>query len=736
MSLDTVLQIGKVLRKSENSLKYFKYVEQCPKDKDGNWPICITIPVKEDFSFDWDGMKITPENQRDNLFYLKFKTSNADSSANKYLFGDIFYTRKTDIDRTGKIKEPKEFGNFTIENENAFYNGQKPYKEIVEKLFVDYVNDHSNDLSENGEVTKKINEFLRNFKKDKKSEFLTIESKGNIQIEKLFNEINDNSLIKFRSSFSLNLEKFNSILKYGPAFENIVIEDMKSVSIHLNDIKKLEDKYIQVIYQSVSDSVKKQLFGKHQKVILFDDLIKTLDGTARTKILQFADFKIFIHFEFENGKKWHSLKDAFNLLVEKLNSEITRKTDFGLVPDAYIYRTLCSGNLKNDWQFPNFEVAKAYKSFVFAKDEFDGFLYTSSFLERSFRRLHKTKIDLFIFPIALRGKEISHKLYDTFFEKKNEDLLQSEDDPLLFIIQNDKPENFSKFDFILSESSGQTTNDLIEISGIEQSDLKTISEKISKFASRTRVERKEAIGFDEKVRIENSFLNILGTYQVNKSGFLEVSENHRYKSHLLKVLPLIYMKNYRNDTLIVAAFIENIEKIVRLVKENVSGYRYERLKYDLFFLMQIQNNLNSILMEIFDSKSYQIGLGLGKLSKPLKKKINSFEKRYVGLLTRRVSTKEDCIEFSNEINEMLVRHDKKGGQLAAETIAKLVEISQKEYDKENVALGFFEGYFHYETTDDKRKLIERIERIISDYEGKENFQEEIQVLVTALEEIK
>ncbi|HNX44492.1 MAG TPA: hypothetical protein PKI35_08665, partial [Bacteroidales bacterium] len=86
MSLDTVLQIGKVLRSSENSLKYFKYIEACPKDKDGNWPICITIPVKEDFSFDWEGMKITPENQRDSLFYLKFKTSDSDGLV-KYVFG-------------------------------------------------------------------------------------------------------------------------------------------------------------------------------------------------------------------------------------------------------------------------------------------------------------------------------------------------------------------------------------------------------------------------------------------------------------------------------------------------------------------------------------------------------------------------------------------------------------------------------------------------------------------------
>jgi hypothetical protein len=711
-------------------------VEPCPKDKDGNWPICITIPVNEDFSFDWNGMKITPENQREDLFYLKFKTSNADSSANKYLFGDIFYSRKTEFDKTGKIKEAKEFGNYTIKKENAFNNGQKPYKEIVKKILEDYTHTLSDELNENEEVLKRIDEILRKFKKDKKSELINNESEGNYQLIKILKEINRNNLIRFRSSFGLSLDKFKSILKYGPAFENIVIEEMKNISIYLDDTQKLENKYLQVVYHGVSNNVMKKLFGKHQKELPFDEFIKTIDSTTRNKILQFADFKIFIHFEFKDGRHWHSINDAFGLLVEKLNNDVTRKTDYGLVPDAYIYRTLCSGNLKNDWQFPNFEVANAYKSFVFTKDEFDDFLYTSSFLDRSFRRLHKTKIDLFIFPVALDGEKISHKLYDTFFEKKNEDLLQSEDDPLLFIIQNDKPKNFAKFDFILSESSGQTTNDLIEISGIEQSDLKIISEKIGKIASKIRAERKDAIGYDEKVRIENSFLNILGTYQVNKSGFLEVSESHRYKSHLLKVLPMIYMKNYRSDTLIVAAFIENIEKIIRMVKENISGYRYERLKYDLLFLLQIQNNLNNRLMEVFDSKSYQIGLGLGKLSKPLKKKINSFEKRYVGLLTRRISTKEDCIEFSNEINEMLIRQDKKGGQLAAETIAKLVEIPQKEYDKENVALGFFEGYFHYEITDDKRKLIERIERIISDYEEKENFQEEIQVLANALEEIK
>ena len=55
MSLNTILKIRKVLRKSKSSLMHFKYVEQCPvqKDKQGNtiYPLCISIPVKSDFIF-------------------------------------------------------------------------------------------------------------------------------------------------------------------------------------------------------------------------------------------------------------------------------------------------------------------------------------------------------------------------------------------------------------------------------------------------------------------------------------------------------------------------------------------------------------------------------------------------------------------------------------------------------------------------------------------------------------
>ena len=60
MSLDTVLKIGKALRNSRNSLKHFKYVQPCPKDKKGNYPLCISIKVNEDYSLDLNDVSIVP----------------------------------------------------------------------------------------------------------------------------------------------------------------------------------------------------------------------------------------------------------------------------------------------------------------------------------------------------------------------------------------------------------------------------------------------------------------------------------------------------------------------------------------------------------------------------------------------------------------------------------------------------------------------------------------------------
>lgn len=100
--------------------------------------------------------------------------------------------------------------------------------------------------------------------------------------------------------------------------------------------------------------------------------------------------------------------------------------------------------------------------------------------------------------------------------------------------------------------------------------------------------------------------------------------------------------------------------------------------------------------EMKDSKSYQAGLLLGKMAQPLNRKIASFEKNYVGLLSRRISDKQGLVKFANFINEKLAIHDVAYPNLkqASVKLAELIaDISDNKYRKNYCAFGFFEGYF-------------------------------------------
>ncbi|HQN94329.1 MAG TPA: hypothetical protein PLQ09_09415, partial [Prolixibacteraceae bacterium] len=348
MSLDTVLQIGKVLRSSDDSLKYFKYVEPCPRDpKTNEWPICITIPVKEDFSFDWEEMKITPENQRERLYYLKYATSDNDSSPKKYLFGDICYTRKSEVDKTGKIKGIKDFGNFTFEKGqgNAFINGLKAYEEIIDNYYSNLI------LPFLGKETKNQEAILKTIISGQKSEKqvdipkkLTAYSsviESSIQRLKAFEKVCE--LIQFHIAFEKEIETINQLLLFAPAFEYVLMNEKEELRTIRTSPETLREKYLDVI-QKKNPTILKRLLEK-------DERVELLSAETKNKMLQFADFTVFIHFEFIKENKtisWHQFDETFKLIKDKLNSEITNTSENGLVPSKSIYRTLCSGNDKND----------------------------------------------------------------------------------------------------------------------------------------------------------------------------------------------------------------------------------------------------------------------------------------------------------------------------------------------------------------------------------------------------
>lgn len=757
MSLDTVLQIGKVLRSSENSLKYFKYVEPCPKDnKTGEWPVCITIPVNPDFTFDWNGMKITPPVKRDKLFYLKFTTSNSDTSAKKYGWGDIYYSRQSKFNKEGKVSY-NEFGNYTFnKGNNAFQNGEEIFNEIKEEYFRKIISPIIEIESENEKEAVQKNALLQFKKKKERKEASEIPK----NVQKYLNSINlfiqtaeeienSYSLFQFQNQFREQIEKFDRLLKYAPAIDYALQDRSISIRDFLQDEMKLKSLYCKVVLQNDFEKVKK-LFKKGEKS---DELT---DETIR-RIEQFSDFKVFVHFDF-NGKSWHQFESAFQLIKNKLNSEITdvsiitnkdRDDRKVIVPSKNIYRTLCSGNKKNDWQFPDFDLDSRYKSFTF-KDggQFEDFLHTDSFaLKSPLRTLAGTNIGVYIFPLALDDEPITASEYESFFfEKKDETRLINEP---IFSFERDITK-FKRFDFVFTDIGGNTENDRIEISGIEKSRFLEIKKRIEDISLKITEEKRKAFDRSDikNLRIENSFTNLLGKAEIEENSksknvkvvFKNMTKTSgglkpvpQYQSHLLKVLPLIYTENYYYDEVLLPELIRKVEFSVRSGDE---WGNYTLLKFDLKFLLSIQNSKTNKFMEITDSASYQIGTRLGKLSKPLKKKINSFEKKYVGLLTRHISTKDDCIKFSNEINEMLVRHEKTWAQMSAETIEQIVALPNKEYDKEKLALGFFEGYFKYEVADDKKSLLAKIEKLISDYGEIENLQYEIQQLRETLEEIK
>lgn len=697
MSLDTVLQIGKILRSSADSLKYFKYVERCPKDiKTGEWPICITIPVNSDFSFNWGGMRITPENERERLYYLKYTTSDNDSSPKKYLFGDICYTRKSEIDKVGKIKGVKDFGNFTFEKGqgNAFINGLKAYEEIIDIYYSRAILPFLGDAGKDQEAILKA--IISGTKSEKQIEVPKKLTKYSPVIESSIQRLQEREkvceLIQLHIAFEKEIEKFNHLLLFAPVFEYVIINEKEELETVLTNTEALREKYLSII-QKKNPTILKRLLQK-------DETFDLLSAETKSKLLLFADFTVFVHFEYikdDSNLSWYHFDEAFNLIKDKLNSEVTNTTEKGLVPSKSIYRTLCSGNDKNDIQFPSFDINKRFRSFSFEnQDQFENFLYTGSILNKPFYRLRYTDIDMFVYPVVFDGEQISAKDYDAFFfDKKDETRLVA--DPIFSIFQNKGTERFTRFDFVFADNGGNTTNDLIEISGIEKSTLRSIQKRIETISREINQEKMSVLNFENgfnNLQIEISFRNILGNVLVNSNGKIDYKTSSKYESHLLKTLPLIYSSHYFRDDLLLPSFIQVAEYIVRNIEKNSIWFNYADLKYHLKFLSKIQNTKTDRFMEITSSESYQVGFMLGGLAKNLSQEINSFEKNYVGNLTRRIGNMADFIKLKNEIEQKLIMHDKaKYTFQTSYDLAQKVKEFKSRYDKEECAFGFMESYF-------------------------------------------
>ncbi len=406
----------------------------------------------------------------------------------------------------------------------------------------------------------------------------------------------------------------------------------------------------------------------------------------------------YIHFDF-GGRCWHEMEEVA-LLNKGLVNTFFERTRQGYISRAFLYKTLSPGSNNA----PEFQEASRYKTRVFHdEDQALDLIYGVNYASRQTVRVRDVKI-----VVLPRGDGLTAKQIERFFERTSvaeseaesdteaEAIVQSDldDEPLFSMLTDDEQtRTIAQFDFVFSIAGGTKADvDMIELVGLERSNLTLIRNRIKKIRVEVETER-EAFQLKlygkppktplKQLRITQSLLNILSN---------RTSAEKKYQRHLYQVLPKIYTASYYHDPLLLPAFIEKTEANIRNDAPN-----FNLLKFDFYYLTRLQNDERNRLVEIQNSPSYRVGLALGKLAKQFsgpKSPIKSFEKNYVGLLSRRITTLPDVIELSNDINQKLVMHELSGFTFRTSTeLAREINQFSGRYDKNECAFGFFESYF-------------------------------------------
>lgn len=713
MSLDTILHIGNALKLgSKNPMQHYKYTKR-PQAKDDIIYMSIDVcKLDGNWILDWNSIREIPENQRDQLYYLSCKTSKNDNDGgSKYIYGDIYFSKQ---------------GNYKIDKGDSFDNSKKDIELYVRNLL------------KKTNISKSKNDVVEYCVSGKDFE-------GNIN-----EEILKDNIISFWHLFSCNKNELLRYLKCAPALftrnEQFDIEYQYLTFLLFNKkqiaglLEKewgdLED------YErcemcggksenELDDKKKKQLLQKYNKKRLSSILKpEDLKDQEKNKLLDYVNHSVFIHFNFVGLPKsnWHE-QPEFEKIVDILNRKISEKDRQGnIVITKYIYPTLCSGDKKNDIQFPNFRKQNNYKSFFFTEDSFNDLLFANEICGCHRMWIKGSNIKIYVFPRSI-NQYIDAETYENFFFKRETEAgLLSLD--FLNSFESDTSCYSICFDFVFCEK-GQTDKYLLELSGLENSKLHVIKNNINKAESDIKILMIDDLGWADKfLSVENAFLWLLGSCRF-RDGKCDFEISKFYESHLLKVLPQIYTDSYYSDNCLLYYLNDKVEAVCRNITEcrNI----YYKLKYAFMLLCKIQKHNKYI--EIMSSQSFELGRILGRLAQPLGRKISSFQKNYVGLLSRRVATKDDCKKFANEISEKLQLHDclyGRGDEIS--TFIKGVE-TMPSYDKDEFTFGFFDGYFKYDSNYTESQFVTRVEKLLSDYKDNEKMPDEFKEYMSEMSEL-
>jgi hypothetical protein len=422
-------------------------------------------------------------------------------------------------------------------------------------------------------------------------------------------------------------------------------------------------------------------------------------NVERIETILKSEKSVVLHFDFI-GKSWFEIEGIIHKIDENIVSDFVISTDKSdkFILEKYLYKTLGGAT-------PGFTDESKYKNKVFSKEEIINLMYAVGVYQKPLIRINNVGIIALPHSEKLNAEHIvdffsRNNNKDEILEEElkeenikanlNEVLEQDSDDLFTELIINNL-EDTVKFDIVFSsipKSPAGVFSDLIELANIEKSSLVQIHKKIREIAISISKEANAKFPNAKKpfrYYLKNSFLKIVGD---------DTKEKKKFQFHLLKILPQIYTDTYFQDPVLLPLFIEKVEHNIRQ-----NGQGFTTLKYDFYFLMKVQKNNN--LMKITETQSYLLGRNLGKMAQPFSGQsspIKSFEKSYVGNLSRRIATINDLVKFSNFINEKLVIHEKLYNKVknAYMELTEILKNFDEKYSKNNCALGFFESYYYFE----------------------------------------
>ena len=662
--LDTVLEIGRVLRDPDNrekGLRHHRYVQACPSGEDDE-VLCLRIPVSSDYKIDLDGIEVLRDERiREKLFFLKYKSADADTFV-KYVFGDIYFVQERG-DFTGtspgyyRLGDP-DSGHPTF-RKSSFDRGSDDASEVVER--------ESALTSQEGKSS--IIQALR----DELTETVGESSPRKIDLlERLLRyQSGVKELLEQGESVDTELLLNESRLRHADAKR--AFAEVKSGRSSKRRFQSVLDE-AEPAWTEVNDS---------------DEAIRGLSD--------YAAGQIFLHFDIA-GEHWYEQESAMQAIdqqfVSKFAESVSKGEYDGTVLKKYIYKTMLPGH-----QLPEFDPENQHRIRLFSEEELMDLFYAIDMAKTS--KFRSADVKVVVLP---RGENMSADDVTRFMQEAEslEDAAEQEKefrgdtaeadevvpvDQVLDAALGDAPEPIREFDLVFSEadSRGQDA-DLVELSGVSRSFLEQVRQQIKAARDQIQSDYQQAMGRE---------LDTLNVYRAFRKLLSGVGQDQpRYQRHLYRMLPKIYTDTYHRDPLLLPSLIEQTEKAVR--DGDAPYFEFNRLHHYFRFLCHLQTK--NPLMQISESPSYKVGRPLGIMARPLRSRINSFEKNYVGNLRRRIATLDDLIEFKNEIDEMLVRQEAaqmtsvdEARQRLAKRLSTMAESSQ--IDKNRCALGFFETYF-------------------------------------------